>query len=416
MNKHLTAVKTILEKKKAAVAEKLKQASLTTEQKTALDEVMSQINEAISELEAAGEAATSDQLGSIFSKAVETLTAISDQSTAEIKTEVAAMMSKLQAKMEKTTKAKKFSARMSLKKMRAPEGKYIPYSAGVDVTAWTPEAEIEQVEVFHPLFGLAAGFTVGTTAKTSVKIRKLSDSGQAAVVANHEVKPEIEFVGAQSTANVATIAGVVKGIADEDLEDNSDLETEITNEALVNLAEAENISAKALLDFAPQAFANAAYGTKSYVDEKTALSAIIDQVRQALGNRQSQIVLAMNSSQWAKLNDLRNANGTPIDIASAIGDVQRVIDNTIPTDTVYCWAKKYVNLKIYKGAMAEWYKGVKTVLTEGVITAVYSEWQLDESSLRVRERALMYVSDTSTVVKTTLSGVIEALLAPEVEG
>ena len=68
MNKHLIAVKNILDKKKTGVSAKLLQAGITAEQKTKLDEVMNEINGALSELEAAAEDATSEQLSAIFSK------------------------------------------------------------------------------------------------------------------------------------------------------------------------------------------------------------------------------------------------------------------------------------------------------------------------------------------------------------
>ena len=62
MNKHLIAVKAILDKKKTAVTAKLAQASLSPEQKTQLDDVMSQIDAAIAELDAASEDTTTDQI------------------------------------------------------------------------------------------------------------------------------------------------------------------------------------------------------------------------------------------------------------------------------------------------------------------------------------------------------------------
>lgn len=416
MNKHLVAVKAILDKKKAAVSAKLAQAALSPEQKTQLDDVMSQIDAAIAELDAAAEDATADQIAAIFSKAVETLSAVTDQSVNAVQAEVAAKLQALQAKITGSENGKKkFSARLDLVRMKQAakdSDGFRPYSAGVDVTAWTPEATIEDVEIFHPLIGVAAGFNVGSTATTSIKLRKFGVSGNAvfvSVVANHGIKPAIETVGSQNVVNVNTFAGVVEGIADEDLEDNPGLQNEVEQEALDNLAQYENVSAKALLDTAAKAFANANFGKKAGADAKTALAAVIDQVRQALGNRQSDICLAMNSSEWAKLRDLRNGNGTPIDIQSVIGDVVQITDNTIATDTFYCWAKKFANIKIYKNKTADWYKGVKVTTDNGTITAVTSEWRTDEGSLRVRQRGMMYVSDDTTVVKGKISGVITAL-------
>lgn len=413
MNKHLLVVKNILDKKKTAAKAKLAQASLTPEQKTQLEDVMSQIDTAISELEAAEGEATADQLSAIFAKAVEALSAITEQSVEQVQNEVSAKLQELQAKIEVQSKAKqKVSARLSFKKMREAvknEEGFKPYSAGVDVTAFTPEADIEDLEIYHPLIGVTQGFDVSTTSVTAIKLRSKSVTGSAAVVLNHGVKPLIEVVGAQNIVNVSTIAGIVENIADEDLEDNPGLEAEIQQEALTNLGQFENAGALALLVSSGQAFSNANFGTKAGADEKTALIAIIDQVRQALGNRVSEICLAMNSSMWAKLKDLRSPIGMPLDIMAVIGDVIQIVDNTIATDTVYCWAKKFMKIKIYKGKTADWYKGLNVTGNGTAVTAVYSEWRTDESSLRVRQRQVMYCTDTSVVVKGTLSGVVTAV-------
>ena len=409
MKKNLLIVKNLLDTRKASIEQKKQSASLTPEQKTKLDETLAQITEAITALEAADSEATIEEITGIFAKAVEALTASQEVATAEMQAKVEAKLNEIQSKIESRAKSKKMSASLNLKKTRSTE--FVPFSAAVDMAAWTPEAEIEDVEIFHPLIGVTQGFTIGTTAKTSLKIRKYGTTGNAAIVANHGVKPLIELVGAQSTAAVVTVAGVVEAISDEDLEDNPGLQNEIQNEALENMAQVENSGALALLENQAQAFANANFPKKANPDEKTALAAIIDQVKQALGNRVSQVALAMNSSMWAWLKDLRNDNGTPIDIASVIGDVQQIVDNTITGDKFYCWAKKFANIKMYKNPQVDWYKGVKTTIAQGVVTAVYSEWRTDEQSVRVRQRHVMYTSDSTTIVKGTLSGVKTAITA-----
>lgn len=418
MNKHLSIVKTTLDKKKAGISARLAQASITPEDKTKLDAAMAEIETAIKALEDSAEDATIEQITAIFSKAVETLSSVSDVQVAQemeaMQAKIEAQLLKLQAKIEVGGHGagKKFSARLDHKLLKAAakdsEG-YRPYSAGVDTTAWTPEATIEDIEIFHPLIGVAAGFTVSTTSTTAIKLRKFGVTGSAAFVANHGVKPLIEMVGSQNVVNVTTIAGIVEGIADEDLEDNTGLQTEVQQEALENLAQFENTSAIALLESQSQAYANVSFGTKAGADEKTAIVAVIDAVRQKLGNRQSAIILAMNSSQWAKLMDLRNANGTPIDIATVLGDVEKVVDNGITGDNFYCYAKKFANIKIYKGKTAEWYKGVKSTVVDGKVTAVYSEWRTDEQSLRVRQRQVMYISDNSVFFKGSIGGVVTAI-------
>ena len=419
MNKHLVSIKAILEKKKAGITAKLAQAGITAEQKTRLNEVLNEINSQISELEAAAEDATAEQLAAIFSRAVETLTAASDQNVQQMQSDVQAMIDKLQAQINVTKKSKKFIARLSFSVLKASTEKsnenFKPFSAGVDVTAWTPEAEVDNVEIFHPLIGVAQGFDVSTTSNTSVKVRGYGiTSGKAAYVANHSPKPVIEMAGTQGTANVATIAGVVEGVADEDLEDNAGLEAEIQQEALYNLAEVENEAAIALLENVGGAYSNVNFGTKIGADSKTGLIAIVDQLRQKLGKRQSDICLALNSSQWALLSDLRNQNGTPIPVDSILGDVVKIVDNSLTGDNFYCWAKRFAKIKIYKNATAEWYKGIKSTVVDGNVTAVYSEWRTDEQSVRVRQRQVMYISDSSLVIKGSLAGVVEAIT--EVQG
>ena len=420
MNKNLLVVKNILDQKKAALTAKKVQASLTAEQKTAIEETMKQIEDAIAALDAADAEATAEEISSIFAKAVETLSAVTDKAVEEVKTEVEAKLQEMQAKIQtQAAQRKKVSARLSFKKMKAAakgdEG-YKPYSAGVDVDAFTPEADIENIEIYHPLIGVTQGFDVSTTSVTAIKLRKMGVTGSAAVVLNHGVKPLIEMVGEQNIVNVSTIAGVVENIADEDLEDNPGLETEVQQEALTNLGQFENAGALALLVASGQAFSNANFGTKVGADEKTALIAVIDQVRQALGNRVSPICLAMNSSMWAKLKDLRSPIGMPLDIMGVIGDVIQIVDNTITGDNFYCWAKNFCKIKIYKGKTAEWYKGLNVTGNGTAVTAVYSEWRTDESSLRVRQRQVMYCTDSSVVVKGTLSGVVAAVTSNEVQG
>lgn len=423
MNKHLLVVKNILDQKKAALNAKKVQASLTAEQKTAIEETMKQIEEAIAALEAADAEATAEEISSIFAKAVETLSVITDKAVEEVKTEVEAKLQEMQAKIQvQEAQRKKVSAKMSLKKLKANKETstldgYKPYLAGVDVSAWTPESEIDNVEIFRPVIGVVGGLTVTTTSRTSVKVRKFGlDSGSAAVVLNHGIKPELIMLGSQTAVEVSTYAGVVKGIADEDLEDNAGLEDEIKTEALENLAGVENDAAILLLKGVASAYSNTNFGTKVGADEKTAIAAIIDMVKQRLGRRQSEICFALNSSQWALLNDLRNANGTPIPIDSIFGGIIKIEDNTLSGDEFICWAKKFSKLAVYKNAQIDLYKGIQVVSTNGQITTVTSEWQTDESSVRVRQRQAMYVSDATTVVKGTISGVKTAVTAEEVQG
>ena len=414
MKKQLTTVRNLLSAKITSLTEQKKSASLTDDQKSKIDSAMTEIQTALNELDSAEAEATTEQLVAVFSKAIESLSASSDVAVASLKSEMQAEFAKVQAKIGKSAGApKKFKAHMSfsnLAKAEANKDGYKPFSAGVDVTAYTPDSEVDNVAVYHPVVGVLSGFEISSTSTPQIRVRKFAKgSGKCAVVLNHGAKPVIEFVGAQSLVNVATYAGVVENIADEDLEDNAGLEAEIQMEALTDLAMSENEAGIALLNGVAQAFANATFGTKADADEKTALSAIIDQVQIAIGNRVSDISLALNSSQWAKLKDLRNSNGTPIDIASVIGNVNQIVDNTLTSDNFLCWAKAFAKLKIYKQKTNDWYKGVQVTTDQGNITAVHSEWRTDESSLRVRQREVLYVTDNTTVVKGTISGVVTAL-------
>lgn len=414
MKKELLKVKAFLGKKLEALNEQKKSASLTEEQKTKIDTAVSEIQSALDELDAADVEATNEQLIAVFTKALEAISSTSDMATASLQKEVEAKLAKIQSKLEKGMGGKqKVSASLSFKTLsgaKAGSDGFKPFTAGVDVTGWTPEAEIENVEVFHPLTGLAQGFSISSTSNTAIKVRKFEKgTGAAAVVINHGVKPVITYVGEQSIINVDTIAGVVEGIADEDLEDNAGLEAEIQQEALYELSTAENVAIKALLTSVGQAYSNTNFGTMASADERTALAAIIDQVQQAKGTRASGISLALNSSMWARLKDLRNSNGTPIDIMSTIGDVKQIVDNTLANDEFFCWADAFAKIRVYKPKQADWYKGVKVVTSNGDITAVYSEWRTDESSLRVRQREAIYITDDTTVVKGTISGVVSAI-------
>lgn len=107
--------------------------------------------------------------------------------------------------------------------------------------------------------------------------------------------------------------------------------------------------------------------------------------------------------------DLRNANGTPIDIATVLGDVEKVVDNGITGDNFYCYAKKFANIKIYKGKTAEWYVlGVKVISMEGASLLFIQNGEQMSNLLRVRQRQVMYISDSS-VFFSLISGVVTAI-------
>lgn len=414
MNKHLTTAKNIIAKKLEAMGEKLK-ASITPENKTKVEEAMAELQSMLAEIEAADQEATLEQIAGIFAQAAEKLATASNATVAaevaSMQASVQSKMLELQAKIESRSTKKKLSAQLDLRKAKNTknEGFQTFRAATVDVDDYTPEAEVENVEIFHPVYGVVEGFEVSTVSKPTIKVRKLTPDGDAAYVLKHGAAPEIDFVGSQNLIECSTAMAAVENIAEADLEDNPELQNEIQNEAFEKLAEFENAAAIELLDTACSAFSNTAFGTKADADEKTALAAIIDKVKQGIGRRKSEICLALNSSTWAKLNDLRNGNGTPIDINSVVGNVIKIEDNSLEDDNFYCWAKKFAKFRIYKSEKSDWYKGIQVTTAEGAITAVYSEWRTDETSVRVRERIAMYVSDTTPFVKGTISGVVTAI-------
>ena len=70
---------------------------------------------ACEELDAADAEATNEQLVTIFSKAVETLSAVTDNQMQQMQTDVQAKLAELQAKITVSeNKGKKFSANLSL--------------------------------------------------------------------------------------------------------------------------------------------------------------------------------------------------------------------------------------------------------------------------------------------------------------
>ena len=69
--KKLKTVKAFLEGRKVSLENQKKSASLTDEQKTKIDEALQSVMNSISELDAAEEEATNEQLIAIFTKAVD---------------------------------------------------------------------------------------------------------------------------------------------------------------------------------------------------------------------------------------------------------------------------------------------------------------------------------------------------------
>lgn len=287
----------------------------------------------------------------------------------------------------------------------------------VDLSAYTPEAEIDYVGTFRPVVGVKAGFEVSSTNKSAVKVRKLTQSGKAAAVAVHGVKPVIEFTGAQSIVNKTKLAGIVTGIADEDIWEDGQLEQDLQNEAMAALDSTENAALITLLETGA-AFSNPFGVAVADADTRRALMALIVKVKQNVGTalNGSKIALAMNSAQWALLDDLRNANDTPISSDIITNSVIRIEDDSITDDKVYAWAVNMAKFKVYKPAFSKLYdSGVRvTKATDSetsitYVSDVFTAWQKNEQDLLVEEAVIVYLRDTTACVKGTIAGIKTAL-------
>ena len=151
MKKELVKVKAHLTSRLSSLNEQKKSASLNDEQKAKVDEAINSVTDALAELDAAEAEATNEQLMAIFAKASEAFAAAATASSEAVEAKLQAQITKMQAKIEKGIGApKKVTAKLSLKTLKAATGskdEYKPFSAGVDVTDWTPEAEVENVEI-----------------------------------------------------------------------------------------------------------------------------------------------------------------------------------------------------------------------------------------------------------------------------
>ena len=195
------------------------------------------------------------------------------------------------------------------------------------------------------------------------------------------------------------------------------------------LMQAENLVAYALLTYSPGTFTNPYGVTLSNTDMRTQILAVIEWVKSKIGDVPSEIAVAMHPAQWALLDDLRNANGTPISSEIVNNNCIRIEDGNIPLGKVLAWPKEFAKWLIYRRPEMKWFDsgvryatntetvissvdfGNQTSTTEDVtyITSVNTAWQLNERDLRCEEAGIMYLRAAGLVVFEDLSDVATVL-------
>lgn len=421
MKKKLQDVRNFLEARKNAAADKLAKKAenkLTDEQVRKLNELVDALNAQITQIDALEEEASNETvLSAINAVFANFANALQEAETATQK-RLAAMQNQLNAK-----NAKKDRKRMNVLRSKMEKGVAKNY---VDLSAWTPETETDYVPTSRPIRGILKGFVIRETSRQAVKVRSFGKfSATFAAVNPHTAKPVVEFVGAQNIVNLTKFAGIIQGVADEDIWEDNKLEDDIELEALALLAQAENLGAAALLGANPGTFTNP-YGVQlTSPDMRTQILAVIEWVKSQIGGVPSEIAVAMHPAQWALLDDLRNANGTPISSEIINNNCIRIEDGNIPLGSIMAWPKEFAKMLIYRRPELQWFdSGVRsTTATETVVTSVdfdtstantakmtyvtsvNTAWQVNEKDLRCEELVIMYLRAAGLVIYSSLDDV-----------
>lgn len=427
MKKKILTVKNAIENRKNAAATKLADVNnkLSDDQKTALNGIIEECNSLLAELDAMEEETSNSKLLELVNNILASFASQMEEMKAENLANLQKLQNQLQAK--KARKARK-QMRIMQNKMRRD----VPTNL-VDLSDYTPDSDTEYVAGYRPVTGIMAGFTIGTTSKQSRKIRTLTKDGDSVFVsvAKHGIKPTIDMVGTQRIANMTKFAGIIQGVADEDLYEDGQLRASIEREGLAELDATKNGAALSLLTTAAKTVSN---WTKPFVkadsDMRTQLLAVITSVRLQLGNRASRIAVAMNPAQWALLEDLRNENDTPISADLILNQVIKIEDATITGDNVLVWAADMAVYDIYRPAEMKWHDdGVRIVTEESAqfgedtgdlvalvgeeekpyVVNAYTAWQANEQDLLVEEMAIMYLRDTNCAFYDSLADVKTAI-------
>lgn len=410
LNKQLATVKNKLSKK---VENKL-----TDEQIASLTELETNLQNAVSEMEALETETSNAEL----LEAINGVLSIFANSLETLQTETFENLAKLQKQILNKAERQNKVVNFRFQKSNAKKSEFVNYT---NLEAWTPEAETDYVASYRPITGIANAFSFSTTDKTAVKVRKLAKEGQTVflAVSKHGEKPKVEFTGSQNIVGLTKIAGIVRGVADEDIWADGQITQEIEREAFDELTLAENTALKTLL--ASGTAFTSPYATAPYAapDMCQALLAGIVKLRQNIGNRESEIALVMSSAQWSLLDGLRNSQGTPISSEIITNQVIRVEDNTISDDTVYFVAKKFAQVKVFKAPFSKWHddgiryttanvtSGDATPVTKTFVSAVTTAWQVNEQDCLCEEGIIAYLRDTTCVIFDNLSDIVTAITA-----
>ena len=427
MKKKLSEVRNFLEQRKTAAQNKLAKRAenkISDEAAAKLQELVEALNAQITQLDALEEEASNDAILSAINAVFANFAQVMQEAENATNNKLAAMQAAINAK-----NAKKERKRMNVLRSKMEKGVAKNY---VDLSAWTPETETDYVPTSRPIRGILKGFNIRETSRQAVKVRSFgSFSATFAAVNPHTAKPVVEFVGAQNIVNVTKFAGIIQGVADEDIWEDDKLEDAIELEALAMLAQAENLGAYTLLTANHGTFSNP-YGVQlTSPDMRTQVLAVIEWVKTQIGDVPSEIAVAMHPAQWALLDDLRNANGTPISSDIINNNCIRIEDANVALGSILAWPKEFAKMLIYRRPELKWFdSGVRaTTETETIVTAVdfdnstattesktyvtsvNTAWQVNERDLRCEELVIMYLRAAGLVISSSLSDIATELEA-----
>ena len=157
---------------------------------------------------------------------------------------------------------------------------------------------------------------------------------------------------------------MIQGVADEDIWEDDKLEDAIELEALAMLAQAENLGAFTLLTANPGTFTNPFGVQLTAPDMRTQILAVIEWVKTQIGDVPSEVAVAMHPAQWALLDDLRNANGTPISSDIINNNCIRIEDANVTLGSIVAWPKEFAKMLIYRRPEMKWFdSGVRANTT-----------------------------------------------------
>lgn len=409
----LQSVRNFLEKRKETSLELLAKKAenkLSDNAAAKLQELVDALNAQIAQLDALEEEASNDAILSAINAVFANFAQVLQEAENATNNKLAAMQAAINAKS-----AKKERKRMNVLRSKMEKGVAKNY---VDLSAWTPEAETDYVPTSRPIRGILKGFNIRETSRQAVKVRSFGEfSATFAAVDKHGLKPVVEFVGAQNIVNVTKFAGIIQGVADEDIWEDDKLEDAIELEALAMLAQAENNGAFTLLTANPGIFTNPYGVTLTNTDLRTQVLAVIEWVKSAIGDVPSEIAVAMHPAQWALLDDLRNANGTPISSDIINNNCIRIEDANVALGEIVAWPKEFAKMLIYRRPEMKWFdSGVRaqTIKIDDdttVVTSVNTAWQVNERDLRCEELVIMYLRAAKLVISEQLTDIKSVLEA-----